>query len=276
MTNVTNPPPIIEVTAYKGLNQNLQCRGFQFEIGKTYDHEWNVEVCESGFHSCEYPLDVFSYYPPASSRFSVVKASGQLSRSKEGDSKIASASLTIEAEMSLPLLVGRAVDWVLGKLDASIAQTIVTGDRSAATNTGYQSAATNTGDQSAATNTGNRSAATNTGNQSAATNTGYQSAATNTGDRSAATNTGNWSAATNTGDWSDAEANGAESVAVSLGIKGRARSSITGAIVLCFRDANDGRLIHIRSSKVGDNGVKPNVWYSLNADGEFIEADSEE
>ena len=222
MTNVTNPPPIIEVTAYKGLNQNLQCRGFQFEIGKTYDHEWNVEVCESGFHSCEYPLDVFSYYPPASSRFSVVKASGQLSRSKEGDSKIASASLTIEAEMSLPLLVGRAVDWVLGKLDASIAQTIVTGDRSAATNTG------------------------------------------------------NRSAATNTGDWSDAEANGAESVAVSLGIKGRARSSITGAIVLCFRDANDGRLIHIRSSKVGDNGVKPNVWYSLNADGEFIEADSEE
>jgi len=240
MTNVTNPPPIIEVTAYKGLNQNLQCRGFQFEIGKTYDHEWNVEVCESGFHSCEYPLDVFSYYPPASSRFSVVKASGQLSRSKEGDSKIASASLTIEAEMSLPLLVGRAVDWVLGKLDASIAQTIVTGDRSAATNTGNQSAATNTGNQSAATNTGDRSAATNTGNQSAA------------------------------------EANGAESVAVSLGIKGRARSSITGAIVLCFRDANDGRLIHIRSSKVGDNGVKPNVWYSLNADGEFIEADSEE
>jgi len=222
MTNVTQPNPTLEVTAYKGFDQNLQCRGFQFEIGKTYDHEWNVEVCESGFHSCEYPLDVFSYYPPASSRFSVVKASGQLSRSKEGDSKIASASLTIEAEMSLPLLVGRAVDWVLGKLDASIAQTIVTGDRSAATNTGNQSAATNTGD------------------------------------------------------WSDAEANGAESVAVSLGIKGRARSSITGAIVLCFRDANDGRLIHIRSSKVGDNGVKPNVWYSLNADGEFIEADSEE
>ncbi|WP_460565744.1 DUF7666 domain-containing protein, partial [Hydrogenophaga aquatica] len=170
--------PAEVVTAYKGFNQSLQCRGFQFEVGKTYEHDGEVKACASGFHSCEYPLDVFNYYHPAGSRFAVVKASGQISR-HDGDSKVASATLTVEAEIGLPVLVARAVDWVMGKLDKSIEQTLVTGYQSAATNTGYRSAATNTGYQSAATNTGYRSAATNTGYQSAATNTGYQSAATN-------------------------------------------------------------------------------------------------
>ncbi|HHW4685807.1 MAG TPA: DUF7666 domain-containing protein, partial [Xylella sp.] len=275
----STPPADEIVTAYKGFNQALQCRGFQFDVGKTFKHEGQVEACNSGFHSCEFPLDVFEYYPPADSRFAVVKASGQISRD-EGDSKIASASLTVDAEIALPVLAARAVDWVLGQLDKSIEQTLVTGNRSAVTNTGDRSAATNTGDRSAVTNTGDRSAATNTGDWSVAANTGGRSAATNTGDYSAATNTGYRSAATNTGDWSVAantgdrsatEVKGTESVAASLGIRGRARATAGNAIVLCYRDEDDGHLIHIRASKVGENGIKPDVWYTLNASGEFVE-----
>ena len=261
----TTQPAGEVVTAYKGFDQNLQCLGYQFEVGKTYQHEGKVEACEAGFHSCEYPLDVFNYYSPAYSRFAVVKASGQISR-HDGDSKVACATLTVEAEIGLPVLVARAVDWVMGKLDKSIEQTLVTGYYSAATNTGNRSAATNTGDYSAATNTGDYSAATNTGNRSAATNTGNRSAATNTGNRSAATNTGYYSAA---------EVKGAESVAASLGIQGRARAASGNAIVLCYRDENDGRLVHIRASKVGDNGIKPDTWYALDAAGEFVEVETE-
>ncbi|MCE1244915.1 hypothetical protein, partial [Oryzomicrobium sp.] len=92
---------------------------------------------------------------------------------------------------------------------------------------------------------------------------------------SAATNTGNRSAATNTGNRSAAEVKGTESVAASLGIQGRARATAGNAIVLCYRDENDGRLIHIRASKVGENGIKPDAWYSLNASGEFVEVETE-
>ncbi|HIE8333301.1 TPA: DUF7666 domain-containing protein, partial [Salmonella enterica] len=99
--------------------------------------------------------------------------------------------------------------------------------------------------------------------QSAATNTGYQSAATNTGYQSAATNTGYQSAA---------EVSGSQSVAASLGIEGKARASEDGAIVLCYRNKN-GELIHIRASKVGENGIMSNTWYQLNEDGEFVECE---
>ncbi|HCE7114493.1 TPA: hypothetical protein ACKSGS_002499 [Pseudomonas aeruginosa] len=301
------------VTAYKGFKQDLTCRGYQFEIGGTYKHEGEVEACASGFHSCEYPLDVFGYYAPGDSRFAIVKASGQLSR-HDDDSKIASATLMVEAEISMPTMISRAIDWIMARLDSSVEQTVVgdtasntgnrsaasntgdysaasnTGDCSAASNTGNQSAASNTGDCSAASNTGNQSVASNTGYQSAASNTGYRSAASNTGNRSAASNTGDYSAASNTGDYSAAsntgdcsaasntgyrsaaEVSGKESVAASLGIEGRARASAGSAIVLCHRD-DEGRLIHIRASKVGENGVKPDTWYQLSAEGEFVEFD---
>ncbi|ENK4995087.1 hypothetical protein AB3T23_001572 [Salmonella enterica] len=276
-----------EIVTFKGFNKDLKCRDFQFEIGKTFHHDGKVEACGSGFHACECPFDVFSYYSPADSRFAETISFGITDREEDGDTKIASASITIKAELTLPQFIQRGIEWIWSKIDKSLEQQIMcgnwsaatnTGNRSAATNTGNWSAATNTGDWSAATNTGDRAAATNTGNWSAATNTGDWSAATNTGDRSAATNTGNrsaatntgdWSAATNTGDWSAAEVSGSQSVAAAFGIEGKARASEGGAIVLCYRD-EDGELIHIRASKVGENGIMPNTWYQLNEDGEFV------
>ncbi|HHF4095226.1 TPA: hypothetical protein ACPOOV_001372 [Haemophilus influenzae] len=303
-----------EIIAYKGFNQDWTCRGYQYEIGKTYEHKGDVKACKSGFHACEYPLDVLSYYSPAVSKFAVVKMSGETSKDSD-DTKIASAKITIETEINLPEMVKKAVEWIKGKVDWDAAEksntgngsvATNTGDRSAATNTGngsvatntgswsvatntgYQSVATNTGDrsvatntgswsvatntgyQSAATNTGDRSVATNTGYQSVATNTGYQSVATNTGNRSAATNTGNRSVATNTGNQSAAEVSGKQSIAVALGWQSKAKASIDGAIVCVYRN-HEGELIHIKASKVGENNIKADTWYTLDEIGKFVE-----
>ncbi|HHP3983259.1 TPA: DUF7666 domain-containing protein [Yersinia enterocolitica] len=214
------------VITFKGFDQNLQCRGYQFEIGKTFTHEGKVEACGSGFHACEAPFDVFGYYSPANSRYAVTESFGTIDREEDGDTKIASASITITEELTLPQFIQRGIDWYWSKVDKSLEQQIMNG---------------------------NRSAATNTGNRSAATNTGYQSAATNIGD------------------WSAAEVSGSQSVAASFGESGKAKASESGAIVLCYRN-DDGEIIHIRASKVGENGIKPDVWYSLNEDGEFEEA----
>ncbi|TPH07181.1 hypothetical protein EUX50_02385, partial [Haemophilus haemolyticus] len=151
-----------EIIAYKGFNQDWTCRGYQYEVGKTYVHKGDVKACESGFHACEYPLDVLRYYSPAVSKFAVVKMSGKTSKDSD-DTKIASAKITIETEINLPEMIKKAVEWIKGKVDWDTAKVSNTGDRSAATNIGDLSVATNTGDWSAATNTGNWSVATNTG-----------------------------------------------------------------------------------------------------------------
>ena len=285
-----------EIIAYKGFNQDWTCRGYQYEVGKTYVHKGDVKAYRSGFHACEYPLDVLSYYSPAVSKFAVVKMSGETSKDSD-DTKIASAKITIETEINLPEMVKKAVEWIKGKVDWDAAKVSNTGDWSAATNTGDWSVATNTSSRSAATDTGNRSVATNTGNRSVATNTGDLSVATNTGDLSVATNTGDWSVATNTGnrsaatntgyqsvatntgDWSVAtntgnrsvaEVSGEQSIAVALGWQSKAKASIDGAIVCVYRN-DDGELIHIKASKVGENNIKADTWYTLDEFGEFIE-----
>ena len=226
-----------EIIAYKGFKQDWTCRGYQYEVGKTYEHKGDVKACESGFHSCEYPLDVFSYYAPCESKFAVVKAIGKISKDVD-DSKIASAKITVEAEINIPEMVKKAVDWIKDKIDWDNAKE------------------TNAGNQSAATNTGNRSAATNTGNQSAATNTG------------------DWSAATNTGNRSAAKVSGKHSVAAALGENSKAKAGAGGAIVCVYRN-DDGDLIHIKASKVGENNIKADTWYTLDSDGEFVEVDNE-
>jgi len=99
-------------TAYKGFDKDFQCLGFQYQIGQTYECGGKIIACENGFHACENPLDVWTYYGPFESRFAVVQLSGNQAK-HEYDSKIAAAKITIEAELSLGDFIKKAVDWVI-------------------------------------------------------------------------------------------------------------------------------------------------------------------
>ena len=214
-----------EIAAYKGFNQDLKCRDFQFEIGKTYKHKGDVSVCNSGFHACENPLAVFEHYPPTS-RFAIVKCAGKISKDIN-DKKIACGELTVEAEILLPELISEAVEWIHSRVDL---------ENKKISDTGYRSVASNKGDGSVASNTGDRSVASSTG---------YKSAA---------------------------EVSGLQSVACALGAESKAKAAAGGAIVCVYRN-DDGDLIHIRSAKVGDDGIKADTWYMLDDTGEFVECE---
>ena len=200
---------------FKGFDKDLKCRDFQYEIGKEYTEE-KADICNYGFHACEFPMDVFGYYPPSDSRYCEVDLEENDQKSSD-DSKRVGKKISVKAEIGIAGIIKAGVEYIKEQVNWEDDKATNTGYQSAATNTGDQSAATNTGNWSAATNTGNRSAATNTGDYSAATNTGDQSAATNTGYRSAATNTGYRSAATNTGNWSAATNTGNRSAATNTG-----------------------------------------------------------
>ena len=223
--------------AYKGFDKDLKCKDFQYEIGKTYE-EPTAELCEKGFHACEMPLDVFSYYAPGNmSRYCEVDLE-EVSGEKSSDTKRCGKKIAVKAEIGITGLVKAAVDFVMENIK----------------------------DENKEANTGNCSASTNTGNGSASTNTGF---------RSASTNTGNYSASTNTGNYSKADVSGKESVAAALGIESKAKGVLGCWLVLAEWAKDENHNWHrkdVQCFKVDGESIKPDTWYTLK-DGRPVEVD---
>ena len=215
------------ITAYKGFDADWKCRDFQYEVGKTYTHGGRIEICSAGFHACEYPLDVFAYYTPNTSRFAIVEQTGDLAR-HDDDTKIASSGIKISAEIDLAGIIKAAIEYTFSRANP----------------VEPNSAASATGERGAASATGERGAASATGESGAASATGWSGAAS---------------------------ATGLHSVAMACGQDGRALASLSGAIVLVNR-ADNGAIRHIRASKVGENGIRPDCFYVLDDTGNFQEA----
>ena len=241
---------------YKGFDKDLKCRDFQYEIGKTYE-EPTAELCEKGFHACEYPLDVFEYYSPGNmSRYCEVDLDEVSGKKDVEDSKRCGKKIAVKAEIDIAGLVKAAVDYTMEKAIPENSEHA-------------------TGDQSAASATGDRSAASATGDRSAASATGDRSAASATGDRNAASATGRLSAASTTGSLSAASATGEESVAAALGNGSKAKGALGCWIVLAEWGIGEEFNLHrkdVQCFKVDGETVKPNTWYTLK-DGRPVEVD---
>ena len=243
----------VTVKSIKGFDSNLACRGYQFAIGETYVHSGEVEACRSGFHACDgeqHPLSVFEFYPPAGSRYCDVTQGGALDRQK-GCSKIASATITIDVEITIGELVKRAWDFVWSRATKSDEAHV----------TVAQGAASATGTRGAASATGTRGAASATGDQGAASATGYQGAASATGTRGAASATGTRGAAS---------ATGYQGAAMSSGWRGTVSGEPGNALFAVELD-DAGKIVSVAAGVVGVGGIKAGVWYRAEA-GRLIEA----
>ena len=97
------------IIAYKGFNKDLKCRGFQYEVGKTYKHDGDVKCCESGFHACENPLDVLKFYNDFDIRYCKVEQSGVFSQNED---KTASSEIKIVSEIGFVGLFQDAIEFI--------------------------------------------------------------------------------------------------------------------------------------------------------------------
>ena len=108
------------ITAYKGFDKDLKCRGFQYEIGKEYElpKGESVSVCSNGFHACESPLEVLDHYFMDGyanlSRFCEVEQSGEFSKEAES-TKVASSKIKIKKEITFAGLIELGVEWLKEK-----------------------------------------------------------------------------------------------------------------------------------------------------------------
>lgn len=240
------------LVAFKGFNANLTCRDFQYAIGATYKHDGDVVRCASGgFHSCEMPLDVWGYYGPATSRFAEVMASGEIDRGdKTDDSKIASAEITIKAELRLPDLIKRAAEWIIAAAKSNIG-------------TGFRGHAAATGDGGHAVATGYR------GHAAA---TGYRGHAVATGDGGLAAAAGDGGHAVAAGYRGHAAGKGKNAIAAALGPNSTAQAAEGGWIVLAAYD-DDWDVVAIDRARVGERGVEAGKTYRLTVASEFVEVE---
>ena len=115
--------------AYKGFDKNLQCRGFQYAVGKEYETD-KAEICRSGFHACEAPLNVWDFYPPINNnRFCEVEQDGDVKNDGAGVKSV-STKIKIGAEIGIPELIKAHVELCKKQtaMDATKMQVTTSGD----------------------------------------------------------------------------------------------------------------------------------------------------
>nr|DAM18560.1 MAG TPA: hypothetical protein [Bacteriophage sp.] len=229
------------IKAYKGFNKDMTCKGFQYEEGKEYETD-KAEVCETGFHACEYPLDCFRYYTPSESVFHEVEQDGVISR-KGDDTKLASTKIKIGVSLNIAGMVKAAIEYTKSRTK-----------KEADSNSDY----------------------------GASSATGYKGASSATGDYGASSATGNCGASSATGYKGASSAEDKDSIAVAWGYHGKAKGVVGSYLVLADWEGNEDNywaqeLWTLKGAKMvrvdGDN-IKEDTFYTMR-NGKIVECKEE-
>ena len=281
--------------AYKGFNKDMTCRGFQYEIGKTYETD-EADLCNSGFHACENPLDCFKYYSPAKSKYCAVEIEDNGQRHTD-DSKVVGKKIKIGAELSVAQICKIHFDYV--KERCIPAKSTAAGDRESASAGDAGSASAGEYGSASAGKYGSASAgkygsasAGDGGSASAGTD---GSASAGWGGNASAGKYGNASAGkygiasagkygiASAGKYGIASAGrygvsasrgsadvGGNGVAVVRGYDVKAKGGIGSVLVVVIENENDGNIKEWKAAVVDGVTVKADTYYTLK-DGVFTE-----
>ncbi len=102
---------------YKAFKNGLVCKGKQYTENTVFE-EKTAEICESGMHFCENPMDVLDYYPLVDDKgdFSDFAEVEALSECKTNDKKkYCTTKLKIGAKLSFSGFIKACVDFLVGK-----------------------------------------------------------------------------------------------------------------------------------------------------------------
>ena len=260
------------IKTYKGFNKDMTCRDFQYEEGKEYAEE-SVEVCDHGFHACEYPLDCLGYYSPSESVYHEVEQSGEIQKHSE-DTKVASTKIKIGAEISIAGLVKAAIEYTVKRVNKDAESDEKYGASSA---TGTYGASSATGTCGASSATGYKGASSATGDYGASSATGYKGASSATGTYGASSATGTCGASSATGYKGASSAEDKDAVAVAWGYKSKAKGVLGAFLVFADweytgseddteYDRNNQSAWVLNGAKMvqvdGEN-IKPDTWYTI-------------
>ena len=260
------------IKAYKGFNADMTCRGFQFKEGETYAEE-NAELCNSGFHACEDPIDCLGYYSPADNAVFHEVELDEVSAGRKNDTKICGKKIKIGATVEIGEMINASVRFLHEKIKNS--PNASSGDYSTAASSGDYSKAASSGDHSKSASSGYSSTAASSGDYSTAASSGYSSTAASSGYSSTAASSGDYSKAASSGDSSTASAVGNNTIAAAIGRNTRVKGDIGTWIIATEYGDWDGEcypVVGVVSAKIDGKKLKPDTWYTAQG-GRFVKAE---
>ena len=226
-----------KIIAYKGLDKDFRCRGFQYEVGKEYEEEV-VECYNKGFHACENPMDVWEYYNITDSRFAIVEQFGKIDKQ---DNKTCSSKIKIKAELKFADFVKLCVDAVIDKYKLN----------------------------SKNDNGGDSARIGSSGDYARIGSSGYSAQIGSSGDYAQIGSSGDSAQIGSSGDYAQIKSEGQGAVIMCAGTNSKARAKKGSWITLAEYDDNR-KPVCVKTEQVDGERIKEDTWYQL-IDGEFKE-----
>ena len=230
------------IKAYKGFDKNMQCRGFQYEVGKEYEMDGEIKCCNRGFHACKSPLEVWDYYDMLNSRFAEVEQSCKID--EEGNStKVCSSHIKIKAELKLADIINIGVEWL---------KDITSPTKVKATGTLND----------------------NGGDYAKIGSSGYSAKIGSSGYYAQIGSSGDYAKIGSSGYYAQIDSTGEDSVIMCAGNESKAKAKAGSWITLSEWKWNDDKKrrvpVCVKTEFVDGNNIKADTWYQLK-NGEFVE-----
>ena len=294
------------IKAYKAFDKNMKCRGFQYEVGKEYEIDGDIECCERGFHACKSPLEVWDHYDMLNSRFAEVEQSGKIDE-EENSTKVCSSRIKIKAELKLDNIINIGVKWLKDitspskvKTNGSLndngdrkkqigssgnsakigssgdyAQIGSSGYYAQIGSSGYSAQIGSSGYYAQIGSSGDYAKIGSSGDYAKIGSSGNSAKIGSSGDSAQIGSSGDSAQIGSSGDYAQIDSTGADSVIMCAGYKSKAKAKIGSWITLAdwkwSNEKNRFVPVCVKAEYVDGVRIKADTWYELK-DGEFVEA----
>ena len=248
------------IKSYKAFDKNMQCRGFQYEIGKEYEMDGEIKCCDRGFHACKSPMEVWDHYDMLSSRFAEVEQSGKID--EEGNStKVCSSRIKIKAELKLADIIKVGVEWLKDITSPTKVKTDIAKND-------------NGGDSAHIGSSGNYAKIGSSGDHAHIGSSGDYAKIGSSGDHAKIGSSGDSAHIGSIGDYAQIYSTGEDSVIMCAGNNSRAKAKAGSWITLSELKWSDEKNrnvpLYVKTEYVDGENIKADTWYQLK-NGEFVE-----
>ena len=275
------------IKSYKAFDKNMQCRGFQYEVGKEYEMDGEIKCCERGFHACKSPMEVWDHYDMLSSRFAEVEQSGKIEEEKNS-TKVCSSRIKIKAELKLADIINIGVEWLKditspSKVKTDVAKNDNGGDSAKIGSSGDYAQIGSSGDSAKIGSSGNSAKIGSSGDYAQIGSSGDSAQIGSSGDYAQIGSSGDYAQIGSSGNSAQIgssgysakiNSTGEDSVIMCAGNNSMAKAKVGSWITLAEWEWNDEKNRYVplcvKTEYVDGENINADTWYQLK-NGKFVE-----